>query len=319
MALIRVALQFKTGVAVLLVILGIAMISRAAQTEPAPPPKELVQYIRDAKKRGEEEAKIKLQAVTAGWSAAEVDQAVAYEKSMKSAEPAVPPTAAASPASSRVSVQAPSAEPGVPSTAPQTPPSAPGQLQPRAEGTPPSEGPDRTMLPAGVPSGRGVSDDYLIGSGDTLQISVWKEPEVSVPAAVVRPDGRITVPLIKEVEVAGLTPRQAETVITEGLGKFITDPNVTVVVAAINSKKIYVIGAVRKEGTLPYTYGMTVMQALSEAGGLNDYAKRKKIYILRTESGREYRLDFNYDEVVKGERMEQNTVLLPSDTVVIPH
>jgi polysaccharide export outer membrane protein len=70
---------------------------------------------------------------------------------------------------------------------------------------------------------------------------------------------------------------------------------------------------------LAYTYGMTVMQALSEAGGLNDYAKRKKIYILRTESGKEYRLDFNYDEVLKGERMEQNIPLLPSDTLVIPH
>lgn len=161
-------------------------------------------------------------------------------------------------------------------------------------------------------------DDYQIGSGDTLQISVWKELDVSVPSVVVRPDGRITVPLIKEVEVGGLTPRQAEKVITEKLSKFITDPNVTVVVAAINSKKIYVIGGARKEGPLPYTYGMTVMQALSEAGGLTDYAKRKRIYILRTENGREYRLDFNYDQVVKGQGMEQNILLLAGDTVVIP-
>ncbi|MBZ5621855.1 MAG: polysaccharide export protein [Acidobacteriia bacterium] len=291
------ALQFKTAAVVLLVVLGTAMISYAAQTDQTPPPKELIQYIREAKKRGEAEAKIKRQAVAVGWPAAAVDQAIAYDKSGKSAEPAVPATAAT----------------------PQPPPSAPSQLQPVTQATPPVEGPDRTLAPAGVPSSRGVSDDYLIGSGDTLQIAVWKELELSVPSAVVRPDGRITVPLIKEVEVAGLTPRQAETVITEGLGKFITDPNVTVVVAAITSKKIYVIGAVRKEGTLPYTYGMTVMQALSEAGGLTDYAKRKKIYILRTESGQEYRLDFNYDEVVKGERMEQNILLLPSDTLVIPH
>jgi len=301
MAVIRATLQFKIAAAVLLVMLGIAMISHAAQTEQPTLPKELLQYIREAKKRGEEEAKIRRQAVVAGWAAAEVDQAIASEKSGKSAEPAIPPTVAA---------------------APQAPPSAPSQLPPVTPATPPAEAPDRTLLPmpAGTPPvSRGVSDDYLIGSGDTLQISVWKEPEVSVPSAVVRPDGRITVPLIKEVEVTGLTPRQAEIVIAEGLGKFITDPNVTVVVAAINSKKIYVIGAVRKEGTLPYTYGMTVMQALSEAGGLNDYAKRKKIYILRTESGKEYRLDFNYDEVVKGERMEQNAVLLPSDTLIIPH
>src|SRR5262249_26051469 len=150
-------------------------------------------------------------------------------------------------------------------------------------------------------------------------ISVWKEPDVSVPSVVVRPDGRITVPLIKEVAVGGLTPRQAEKAITEGLSKYITDANVTVVVAAMHSKKVFVLGAVRKEGPLPYTYGMSVMQALSEAGGLNDYARRKRIYILRTENGRQYRMDFNYDEAIRGERMEQNIVLLPDDTVVIPH
>src|SRR5581483_8139735 len=145
-----------------------------------------------------------------------------------------------------------------------------------------------------------VADDYQIGPGDTLQISVWKEPDVTVPSVVVRPDGRITVPLIKEVAVAGMTPRQAEKVITAGLSAYVRDANVTVVVSQINSKRVYVIGAVRKEGTLPYTYGMTVMQALSEAGGLTDYAKRKKIYVLRSELGRDYRLDFNYDEVVRG-------------------
>ena len=175
------ALQFKSAAAVLLVVLGFAMISQAAQTDQTPPPKELVQYIRDAKKRGEAEAKIKRQAVAVGWSAAVVDQAIANYKSGKSTEPAVPATVA---------------------DVPQTPPSVPSQLQPQA--TPPVEGPDRTLAPAGgTPVSRGVSDDYLIGSGDTLQISVWKELEVSVPSAVVRPDGRITVPLIKEVEVAG--------------------------------------------------------------------------------------------------------------------
>jgi polysaccharide export outer membrane protein len=164
-----------------------------------------------------------------------------------------------------------------------------------------------------------AADDYQIGAGDSLQISVWKEPDVTVPSVVVRPDGKITVPLIKEVQVAGLTPRQVEVLITDGLSKYITDPNVTVVLAAINSKRVYVIGAVKKEGALAYNYGMTVMQALSESGGLTDYARRRKIYILRSENGREYRLDFNYEEVVRGERPEQNAVLLPGDTVVIPH
>ena len=253
------AAQYKRTAALLFLAAGTGAISSAAQS--APPPKEVVQDIQEAKTPGVTDARIRQQA-----------------KAGKPESAAVAAPAATSTQS------APVGSPGGETAVAQT-----------------------------------VPDDYKIGSGDTLQIAVWKEPDVTVPSVVVRPDGRITVPLIKEVSVAGLTPREAEKVITEGLSKFITDANVTVVVAASNSKKVYVIGAVRKEGTLPYTYGMTAMQALSEAGGLTEYAKRKKIYILRTEAGREYRLDFNYEEVVKGERMEQNVILLPGDTVVIPH
>jgi polysaccharide export outer membrane protein len=275
----RSAFQFKCAAAVLFAVLGFGAISSAAQPTL---PKELVQYIRDAKKGGITDARIRQQAIAIGWSSAVVDQALASENKTAAATTAGSKSAAA-PAPANIAADT-------------------GAAPPAGTGT----------VAARVP------DDYQIGSGDTLQIAVWKEPDVTVPSVVVRPDGRITVPLIKEVAVAGLTPREAEKVITEGLSKFITDANVTVVVAAINSKKVYVIGAVRKEGTLPYTYGMTVMQALSEAGGLTDYAKRKRIYVLRTEAGREYRLDFNYEEVVKGEHMEQNVVLLPGDTVVIP-
>jgi polysaccharide export outer membrane protein len=182
----------------------------------------------------------------------------------------------------------------------------------------PPKDPPRTAETTPKTAAAAPSDDYVIGAGDTLQVSVWKEPDVSVPSVIVRPDGLITVPLIKETAVAGLTPRQAENLITERLSKYLNAPNVTVVVTASTSKKVYVIGAVRKEGPLPYTYRMTVMQALSEAGGLNEYAKRRKVYILRTEGGREYRLDFNYEDVLRGERMEQNIVLLPGDTIVIP-
>jgi polysaccharide export outer membrane protein len=162
-------------------------------------------------------------------------------------------------------------------------------------------------------------DEYRIGAGDVLQISVWKEPEASVGSTVVRPDGKIGMPLLKEVEVVGMTPREAEKAITEKLSKLIPAADVTVVVAGINSKKIYMVGAVKKEGPIPYTYRMTVMQALSEGGGLNDYAKRKKIYILRTHNGKDYKLPFDYEAVLKGERMELNIPLLPGDTVVVPH
>jgi len=287
---IQTAFRHRSAAAAVLMALGMAIISSAAQADKTPPP-ELVQYIRESKRHGFADAKIKSQALAIGWPAATVDEALAYVHNEK-ASPATPPAAK-------------TAESPAASVAPKQPEPATAAKQ--------------TPAPPDGAVNRGVPDDYVIGDGDTLQISVWKEPEASVPTAVVRPDGKITVPLIKEVEVAGLTPPQAEKTITERLAKFIVDPNVTVVVATINSKKIYVIGAARKEGPLPYTYGMTVMQALSEAGGLTDYAKRKKIYILRTESGREYRLDFNYDDVVKGESMEQNILLLPGDTVVIPH
>jgi polysaccharide biosynthesis/export protein len=284
------AIQYKHWTAAFLLLLGNHGLALAGQNEPAPT-QELVKYISEAKRRGVSESKIKKEAVTVGWAAAVVDETLA---AMKSGQ-AVPqagnegPSAAAAPSG--------------------TPPASTPEL--------PAPNPAPALVTGVV--ARGSSDDYLIGAGDTLQISVWKEAEVSVPSVVVRSDGRITVPLIKEVGVAGMTPMQAEKVITEALVKFLPDANVTVVVAAMNSKKVYVIGAVKKEGPLPYNYGMTVMQALSEAGGLTDYARRKKIYILRSETGREYRLDFNYEEVVRGERMEQNVVLLSGDTVVIPN
>ncbi len=159
--------------------------------------------------------------------------------------------------------------------------------------------------------------EYIIGAGDILEISVWKEPDASVPSVVVRPDGKIALPLLKEIEVAGMTPIQAQKVISDKLSPLIHDADVTVVVTAINSKKIYVMGAVKKEGPIPYTYRMTVLQAIGEAGGLSEYAKRKKIYILRNVRGTTTRFPFNYDDVIKGRKMEENVELLPSDTVVV--
>jgi polysaccharide biosynthesis/export protein len=164
-----------------------------------------------------------------------------------------------------------------------------------------------------------ASDEYQIGEGDVLQISVWGEPAASVPSVVVRPDGKISMPLLKDVRVVGLTPAQTEKLITDGLADIIRAANVTVMVVQINSKKVYLLGAVKKEGTIPFSYQMTVMQALSEAGGLTEFAKRKKIYVMRNEEGKEYRLPFDYDAVVKGEHKELNIFLLPGDTIVVPH
>jgi len=160
---------------------------------------------------------------------------------------------------------------------------------------------------------------YRIGAGDVLQIVVWKEPDASVPSVVVRADGKISVPLIKEVEVLGMSPAEVETMLAAKLSQFIHGADVTVVPKEIHSQKIYLLGAVKREGPVILQSSMTVLQAITEAGGLTEFAKPKKIYILRKANGQPVRLPFNYQAVIKGERMEQNITLLPEDIVVVPH
>lgn len=161
-------------------------------------------------------------------------------------------------------------------------------------------------------------DDYRIGAGDLLQVVVWKEPEASVPEAVVRADGKITLPLIKEVDVAGLSPAELEKLLTTKFARLITEPDVTVVAKQINSRKVYMIGAVKKEGPLMLRGPTTILQALNEAGGLTEYAKRKKIYVLRTEHGQQTKIPFDYAAAIKGDRMDQNIRLMSGDSVVVP-
>jgi polysaccharide export outer membrane protein len=151
-----------------------------------------------------------------------------------------------------------------------------------------------------------------------LQVVVWKEPDASVPAAVVRVDGKISMPLIAEVDAAGVTPAELEKTLVTSLSKFINHPVVTVIVAAVNSRKVYVVGGVRKEGPILLARPMTVLQAINEAGGLADYARKKKIYVLRNENGRQLKLPFDYEAVTRGERLEQNIALLPDDTIIVP-
>ena len=151
-----------------------------------------------------------------------------------------------------------------------------------------------------------------------LQIVVWKEPEVSAPTAVVRADGKISVPLIREIDVVGLTIAELEATLTEKLGKLINSPDVTVVPKEITSRSVYLVGAVRKEGPIALVRPMTVLQALNAGGGVNDYAKKKKIYILRNQHGKQVRLPFDYQAVLKGENIDQNIPVLPDDTIVVP-
>jgi len=159
--------------------------------------------------------------------------------------------------------------------------------------------------------------NYIIGAQDVLDISVWKEPDLtrSVP---VRPDGKISLPLLNDVQAAGLTPMKLSEEITAGLKKFVTDPQVTVIVSAINSQRIYILGEVARAGAYPLLPGMTVLQALSSAGGFTQFASLKKIYILREENGKEQKYPFNYKEVVAGRHAEENILMKAGDTVVVP-
>ncbi len=159
--------------------------------------------------------------------------------------------------------------------------------------------------------------DYKIGPQDILRIDVWKELEISRTAPV-RPDGKISLPLLNDVQAAGLTPMQLAAVISEGLKKYITNPQVTVSVAEINSRRIYVTGEVLKPGAFPLLPNMTVLQALSSSGGFSQFARVKNIYVLRKEEGKDVKHQFNYRDVVSGKKPEQNILLEPGDVIVVP-
>ncbi len=159
--------------------------------------------------------------------------------------------------------------------------------------------------------------NYVIGPQDVLDVSVWKEPQVSrvVP---VRPDGKISLPLLNDVQAAGLTPAQLGVQITESLKKYVTSPQVTVIVTTINSQRFYILGEALKPGAYPMVPGMTVMQALSSAGGFTPFAKMKSIYVLREENGKKVKYPFNYKDAVNGKNAAQDILLKAGDTIVVP-
>jgi len=158
---------------------------------------------------------------------------------------------------------------------------------------------------------------YIIGEQDSLVITVWKEKDIS-GGAVVRPDGKITVPLVGEIKVVGMTPVQLQTLLAEKLKPFVTVPQVTVAVAEIRSRKVYLIGHSAREGPFMINSSTTILQIIAQAGGLKDFAKRKKIYILRKQGSDQVRIPFNYDDVIQGRHIEQNILLQPGDTIVVP-
>jgi len=173
---------------------------------------------------------------------------------------------------------------------------------------------------AGKPAAAAVTpattgQDYHIGPQDVLQIDVWKEAEITRTIPV-RPDGKISLPLLNDVQAAGLTAMQLAGNIREGLTKYLTNPQVTVTVTQINSRRVFVTGEVAHSGALPLLPSMTVLQALSSAGGFTQFAKEKGIYILRNENGKQVKLPYDYKDILKGKK--EDIFLQPGDIIVVP-
>jgi len=159
--------------------------------------------------------------------------------------------------------------------------------------------------------------DYRVGVGDVLLVTFWREPELT-GEIVVRPDGKITLPLIKEVAAAGLTPVELQKELETAAAKFIQEPNVTVAVRTINSRQVFIMGNVQRPAAYPLNGPTTVLQFLAQAGGVLEFADRSKIVILRNENGKSSSFKFNYDDIARQKNLEQNIELRPGDTVIVP-
>jgi len=160
-----------------------------------------------------------------------------------------------------------------------------------------------------------TDQEYHIGPQDVIQIDVWKEPEITRTIPV-RPDGKISLPLLNDVQAAGFTAMQLAGNLRDGLTKYLNNPQVTVTVAQINSRRVFVTGEAAKSGALPLLPGMTVLQALSSSGGFTQFAKEKSIYILRNENGKQVKLPYDYKDVLKGKK--EDILLQPGDVIVVP-
>lgn len=159
--------------------------------------------------------------------------------------------------------------------------------------------------------------DYVIGPEDVLSIVVWREKELSSDV-IVRPDGKISLPLLNDVQAAGLSPEALRLALTDAAAKLIEEPSVTVIVKAVNSRKVYITGQVSRPGPYPLAAPTTVLQLVASAGGLLEYADASNIRIMRTENGHPVSLRFNYNDVSEGKNLRQNIELRPGDTVIVP-
>jgi polysaccharide biosynthesis/export protein len=204
----------------------------------------------------------------------------------------------------------------------QPPPTQPAPTQPAPTSprpAPTSAGASTASKPAPPAPTPGIPTpaDYVIGPDDALDVIVWRDKDMSAQVQV-RPDGKISLPLVNDIQAAGLTPDQLRETVKTAVARFVTDPSVTIVVRQINSRKVYVTGSVNKPGPFPLSDTMTVLQMLALAGGLSEFANGKEILIMRTERGQTQSFKFNYKDVSKGKNLQQNIVLRPGDTIIVP-
>ena len=167
-------------------------------------------------------------------------------------------------------------------------------------------------------SAKASHNDYKIGAGDILEITIWKEPDLSREEVLVRTDGKISFPLLNDVQAAGLTPLEMKGNMETGLKEFISTPFVTITVTSPDSQRIYILGEVLNTGEYPLTKNLTVLQAFALAGGFTEWASKKEIILMRKEGGKEKIYRINYKNIIKGKELSQNLKLKADDTIIVP-
>jgi polysaccharide export outer membrane protein len=189
-------------------------------------------------------------------------------------------------------------------------------LAPLAAQQPPTAAKTENGIGAGG-TGAALPVGYVIGPEDVLTVVFWRDKEMSADV-VVRPDGKISLPLVNDVQAAGLTPEQLRQQLDKAASKFVAEPNAAVVVKTINSRKVYITGNVAKPSTYALADGMTVLQLIAVGGGLLEFADAKNIVVVRKDEGRDVFFKFNYKDVSRQKKLDQNIVLKPGDTVIVP-
>ncbi|RJX36284.1 MAG: polysaccharide export protein [Desulfurivibrio sp.] len=177
-----------------------------------------------------------------------------------------------------------------------------------------------TVWPLAVQADQGAEEaekDYLIGVGDVLEVQVWQEPDLS-RTVTVRLDGKISLPLAGDVQAAGRTTGALDQFLEEKIADLVTEPAVSVMLVENRSRRYYVVGQVGQPGEFPIEFPLTILQAIARSGGFQEWAKREEIKIIRRQGGKEEFLSFDYDGFTKGKNLEQNVLIVPGDTIIVP-